>query len=369
MDKVDVLVIGAGVVGLAIARELSLSGHEVIVVDKEPFIGSHTSSRNSEVIHAGIYYTKNSLKSLHCVKGKQLLYDYCKSKGVGYNNTGKLIVATTSDEDTNLKSILEKAKNNGVLDLQILTSQDVESIYPQLNCTSAIMSPSTGIVNSHELMLAFQSEIESNQGEVVLNTEVSKVTPINDGLKVSFKGIDEFELIASKVVNCAGLWATEIAKKIEGINPYSIPEIKFVKGHYCSYHGKHPFEHLIYPTPVKGGLGTHLTLDMSGQLKLGPDVKWQDDSIEYHMNDLNLKEFQSSVYKYWPSIDLEKITPDYCGIRPKAFSQSGEINDFVISGKKEHNLNNLVCLYGIESPGLTSCLSLAQDVKALINQT
>lgn len=359
---VECLVVGAGVVGLAIARALAQQGKEVLIVESESSFGSGISSRNSEVIHAGLYYPVNSLKAKLCIRGKSLLYDYCESHHVAYQRLGKLLVATEASEIAQLMSIKHNAEQCGVNDLNILSAIEVKALEPELHCELALLSPSTGIVDSHALMLSLLGDAEQAGAQLVLNTPLKKV---------NIKGPNHFEcyfddkeqsvISSANLINASGLYATELAKNIIGLDQQHIPKAHYYcKGSYFSYSGKSPFQHLIYPMPNIAGLGVHLTLDLGGQIKFGPDVTWIDKE-SYDVNDELVKNFYNAVRRYWPTLKNDTLHPAYAGIRPKLSGPSQAAADFVISSKSQHGVTGLLNLFGIESPGLTAALAIAEE--------
>ena len=364
LEMVDSIVIGAGVVGLAVARALALQGQEVLVLETENSIGTGTSSRNSEVIHAGIYYPKDSLKALWCVKGRELLYRYCHERFIAHKRCGKLIVATQDNQLTQLDTILQKAQNNGVTDLQKLTAEQVKSIEPELFCLGALYSPSTGIIDSHGLMLALQADLENAGGMVVLGTKVQSITPvnINNTLAYELKTNTEDLIYCKILVNSAGHGACQLQNSIAGYPPQLLETAFYAKGNYFSCSKKAPFQHLIYPVPEAAGLGVHLTLDLAGQAKFGPDVEWVDSANQLRVNEARLADFYTQVRQYWPSLPDGALQASYAGIRPKINSENETAKDFVLRGPQQHHFNGLVHLLGIESPGLTSCLAIAEAV-------
>jgi L-2-hydroxyglutarate oxidase LhgO len=367
MDSVETLVIGAGVVGLAVARSLARRGREVVIAEAAGLIGSETSSRNSEVIHAGIYYPAGSLKARLCVEGKQALYAYCAERGVAHNRCGKLIVATGDDQIAGLTELKKKAEANGVDDLQWLTREQALALEPQLHCVAALLSPSTGIIDSHGLMLAYQGEAEDNGAMLALNAPVIRGEAANDGIVIETGGPDAMRLRARLVVNAAGFAAQGIAAKIAGIRPDSIPGCYYAKGNYFVLTGvKPPFSHLIYPIPTPGGLGTHVTIDMGGQMRFGPDVEWID-AVDYSVDPGRGDSFYAAVREYWPGLPDGAIQPGYAGIRPKlSRGASGKsADDFIIQGPEQNGVAGLINLFGIESPGLTASLSIGEAVAAL----
>ena len=374
MDQVDVVVIGAGVVGLAIAARLSEQFHDVLVVDQHGHVGEETSSRNSEVIHAGIYYPQGSLKAELCVKGKARLYDYCKTKHIPHAALGKLIVATHADELDGLATTLEKAKANGVTDIEYVSSQQLNRIAPELNAIEALHSPSTGIIDSHAYMHSLLADLERNNGMFVGNTHCETIHKSTSGFNVTFNSQGEKLTLKSKfVINSAGLSAQQVATSIEGMPDNQIPELHLCRGHYFSYSGKSPFSQLIYPLPEKNGagLGIHATLDMGGQLRFGPDTEYLSDGINYQFSPSTLAQLKSkfvaAIQRYWPNLNPEKLQPAYTGIRPKLQGPNDGVKDFVIQNGIDFDLDGLINLYGIESPGLTSSLAIADMVSEILS--
>lgn len=354
------MVIGAGVVGLAVARALARTGREVIVLEAADAIGTGTSSRNSEVIHAGIYYPAGSLKARLCVQGKELLYAYCAEKGVDHRRCGKLIVATSAEQVAQLAQIQQKAAANGVHDMQMLSRAEAKALEPDLECHAALLSPSTGIVDSHGLMLALQGDMEQAGGALALLSPVAAVEIQSDGLLVRTE--DGTELLAQEVVNAAGLFAPQLASQIKGLDTHHVPAAFFAKGNYFTLNGRVPFTHLIYPVPEAAGLGVHLTLDLGGQAKFGPDVEWVDGPDQLQVDPQRCEGFYAEVNKYWPGLKQGSLAPGYAGVRPKISGPHAPSADFVIQGAQTHHVAGLVNLFGIESPGLTSCLAIAEEV-------
>ncbi len=359
MEQVDCVVIGAGLVGLAVAREMALAGREVIVLEAEKWIGTHTSSRNSEVIHAGIYYPQSSLKARACVEGKTLLYRYCDEHGVSYQRCGKLIVATSADEVPKLAEVQARARANGV-ELTLLTHDEVRAREPALQCLAALESPTTGIIDSHALMLAYQGDAEQHGAMLAFESPVAggRFTAHEKVLHVA--SAEPMAIKANLVVNAAGLWAPEIARKITGIA--AVPSAHFCKGNYYSLSGKAPFSRLIYPMHNHAGLGVHLTLDLGGQARFGPDTEWVEQ-IDYTVDPHRADGFYAEIRKYWPALPDGALSPSYAGIRPKISGPNEAARDFVLQGESEHGIPGLVNMYAIESPGLTASLALAQAVR------
>jgi len=354
------VVLGAGVVGLAIARELALAGREVIVLEAEDAIGTHTSSRNSEVIHAGIYYPKASLKARTCVEGKHLLYDYCASHGVPHRRCGKLIVATTEHQLGELAGIRDKAHANGVTDVDWIAKEDVARMEPELFCMGALHSPSTGIIDSHALMLAYLGDAEAAGAMLALKSPLERAMVRPDGFELWVAGSDP--IACSLLVNSAGLRAPSVAKRIEGYPAELAPRELYAKGNYYSLTRRAPFSRLIYPVPEPGGLGVHVTLDLAGQARFGPDVEWVE-RINYDVDPRRAERFYAAIRRYWPGLPDGSLSPGYAGIRPKTAGPGEPAPDFEIQGPRRHGVPGLVQLYGIESPGLTASLALARLVR------
>ena len=372
MEQIDTVVIGAGVVGLAVGRALALSGREVVVLESENAIGTGTSSRNSEVIHAGIYYPAGSLKARLCVHGKQMLYAYCAERGVAHQRLGKLIVATSPEQVQALDGIVAKAAANGVHDLQKLTAAQAKALEPALACEAALLSPSTGVIDSHGLMLALQGDMENAGGLLALVSPVQQIG-LRQGtathpIRVTTQ--DGTELACQVLVNAAGLNAVALARGMEGLDPswlaQTLPLAYFAKGNYFTLAGKVPFSRLIYPVPEKAGLGVHLTLDLGGQAKFGPDVQWVDDPADLQVDPRRGDAFYAEVRKYWPGLADGSLQPGYAGMRPKINAPQEAAADFMIQGPAEHGVPGLVNLLGIESPGLTSSLAIASHVTGLL---
>ncbi|MEO8006235.1 MAG: NAD(P)/FAD-dependent oxidoreductase [Betaproteobacteria bacterium] len=364
-EQVDCVVIGAGVVGLAIARELALAGRDVIVLEAADAIGTHTSSRNSEVIHAGLYYPKGSLKARFCVNGKGMIYSYCAGHGVPHSNIGKIVVAVTEDEIATLKGYVDKSVANGVHDLRWLTREELRELEPSVECVAGFLSPSTGIVDSHALMLAYQGDAENNGASIVLKSPVESGTVGADGIVLNVGGDEPMTIACKSVVNSAGLFAQNVAHSIEGVPAASIPPQYFAKAHYYTLAGKPPFRRLVYPVASNAHLGVHVTVDMAGQIRFGPDVSWVD-GVDYTFDDAREPLFYEAIRKYYPGLKDGQLQPGYTGIRPKVSSPKEPAADFMIQGPKEHGVAGLVNLYGIESPGLTASLAIAEHVKQLL---
>ncbi len=366
MEQVDAVVIGAGVVGLAVARAIAieLSKHcdspSIYVLEQADSIGTQTSSRNSEVIHAGIYYPFNSLKAQLCVKGRELLYSYLQERHVPHRRLGKLIVAVNAEQDQMLEGIKQRAEKNGVMDLAFLTQQEAQSLEPELSCTSALLSPSTGILDSHSYMLSLQGDFENAGGAVVFQTEVVSAVCCADNISLRTQSGDTID--TKRVVNCSGLNAPLLAKTFAGAQEAKIPGAFYCKGNYFLLQGRSPFKRLIYPVPEAAGLGVHLTLDLGGQVKFGPDVEWVIDPTELTVNPKRGELFYGAVRTYWPALPDNALIPGYAGIRPKINSEHEKSEDFKILDVQDHNIPGLIHLLGIESPGITSSLAIAEEV-------
>ncbi|MFZ2309464.1 MAG: NAD(P)/FAD-dependent oxidoreductase [Rhodoferax sp.] len=365
VDQVDSVVVGAGVVGLAVARALALSGREVLVLEACSAIGTQTSSRNSEVIHAGMYYPIGSLKAQLCVRGNRLLYDYCGLRGVAHRRCGKFIVATTVDQLAQLEAIQARALANGVNDLVLLDQAQALAAEPALQCEGALHSPSTGIVDSHGLMLSLLADLEHAGGTLALNSPLALAKI--DGNAIELVADDGTRLRAASVVNAAGLKAPALAACFAGLDPHHVPTAYFAKGNYFTLGGRSPFSHLIYPVPEAAGLGVHLTLDLGGQARFGPDVQWVDSSDDTRVEPARGDAFYAEVRKYWPALPDGALQPAYAGIRPKISGHGEPARDFCIQGPQDHGVAGLVNLFGIESPGLTSCLAIAEVVCDLLS--
>ncbi|HET6182304.1 MAG TPA: NAD(P)/FAD-dependent oxidoreductase [Acetobacteraceae bacterium] len=361
MDSVECIVVGAGVVGLAVARALALAGREVIVLEQAEGIGTETSSRNSEVIHAGIYYPAASFMARFCVAGRRALYAYCRERGVPFNNCGKLIVATNADEDARLAGIKARAEANGVEGMRVLSRAEALALEPALHCTSALFSPVTGVVDSHAFMLALQGDAENAGAAVVFFSPVTGARVREGGLEVDVGGTDPTTLRCALLVNSAGLHAPALAARIEGMPQERVPPAYYAKGNYFTLAGRSPFSRLIYPVPVPGGLGTHLTIDLGGQARFGPDVEWID-KIDYTVDPARAEKFYAAVRRYWPDLKDGALMPGYAGIRPKIVPPAVASQDFVIQGPQTHGVPGLINLFGIESPGLTASLAIADFV-------
>ena len=371
MDSVEALVIGAGVVGLAVGRALAQAGIETIVVESGSGIGQGVSSRNSEVIHAGLYYAPGSKKARLCVRGKELLYRFCAEHGVAHSRCGKLVVATAADQHPALTTLQRRAEANGV-EVQRWTARQAMDLEPALACTEALWSPSTGIVDSHGLMLALQGDMEHAGGMLALQSQVLGAGfAAGKPAVVQVRSPDgDFELAATHVVNAAGLHACSLAQHFEGLDPRHVPAGHFAKGSYFTLPGRAPFSHLVYPAPVDAWLGVHVTIDMGGQVKFGPDLEWlavdAAQDIDYSVDARRAAAFEAAIRRFWPGLPLGALAPAYSGVRPKIHGANEPAPDFRIDGPAVHGVPGLVNLFGIESPGLTSSMAIAEDVTAML---
>jgi L-2-hydroxyglutarate oxidase LhgO len=360
----QVLVVGAGVVGLGIARAIALAGHEVIVAEAESAIGTVTSSRHSEVIHAGLYYPTNSLRARHCVRSRRMLYDYCAARGVPHRKTGKIVVASNDSELKRLDEIYRQAQINGCENLALIDAAAVKKLEPEVFCVGAMNSPETGIIDSHSYMLALRGEIEDHGGMIALNTRIERLVRMPAGWEIHF-GAGE-TIVVDAVVNSAGLGAQALARTTEGYPQERVPKLALAKGNYFSYAGRPVFRRLVYPTPVPGGLGTHVVLDLGGRMRFGPDVEWIEQE-NYDVDPGRAAAFYGSIRKYWPALPDNSLIPDYAGIRPKLSGKGEPQLDFIIDAPKDHGVPRLVMLFGIESPGLTSSLSIGEEVAGYLS--
>ncbi len=368
METVDVVVIGAGVVGLACARALALQGRDVLVIEAENAIGTGTSARNSEVIHAGLGYAPGSLKARLCVQGKPMLYAYLRERGLGHQQCGKLIVATAASQAPELARMQANAAACGMHDTQLISAEQAMKREPHLRCVGALHSPSTGIVDSHALMLSLQGDLENAGGSVVLNTPVDSAHITPDGTVVATGGADAMQLRAKWVVNCASLHAQALASRMQGFPAEHVPPTHYAKGSYFSLSGKAPFSQLIYPIPEAAGWGVHLTLDLGGQARFGPDVEWVQgpvSNLNYDVDPARGASFYESIRRFWPALPDGSLQPSYSGIRPKIQAPGEKSKDFWIAGPQQHGVRGVVQLFGIESPGLTSCLAIGDHVAQL----
>ncbi len=363
MEQVECIVIGAGVVGLAVARRLAMAGVEVVVVERADMIGTETSSRNSEVIHAGIYYAKDSLKAQLCVEGRHGLYQYCRERGVPHQNCGKLIVATSDGEAETLEAIIARGHDNGVDDLHMIGADAVRELEPEIRATGAIVSPSTGIIDSHSLMLAYQGEAEDHGAMIAFLSPLLRGEATGRGFELAIGdgGTGEYRLAARMLVNAAGLHAPDVARALAGLAPETVPDQFFCKGSYFSLLGRQPFARLIYPVPGSTSLGVHVSVDLAGRNRFGPDQEWIEE-IDYDVDPRRADVFYEAVRRYWPGLPDDALQPAYSGIRPKVEKPGGYDEDFRIQGAQAHGIEGLVNLYGIESPGLTASLAIADRV-------
>ncbi len=356
----QVLVVGAGVVGLAIARKAALDGHEVIVAEAMNAIGTGVSSRNSEVIHAGLYYPTGSKRAYHCPRGRRMLYEFCASHGVPHRKCGKLVVATSEPEIEKLSAILKQSQTNGVEGCAIIDATEAKRLEPELSCVAAMRSPETGVVDSHRYMLALRGDIEDRGGMIAFNTRIGRITQVQGGWLLQAGGDS---IMVDAVVNAAGLGAQKLGRATEGYPQERVPPLFLGKGSYFGYAGKPVFSRLIYPAPIHGGLGVHVTLDLAGRMRFGPDVEWTEEE-NYDVDPKRADVFYSAIRKYFPRLPDGALVPDYAGIRPKLTGQNEAAVDFMIDGPAQHGVARLVNLFGIESPGLTSALSIAEEVVA-----
>jgi L-2-hydroxyglutarate oxidase LhgO len=361
LAQVECIVAGAGVVGLAVARALAQAGREVILIEAADRIGSETSSRNSEVIHAGIYYPPDSLMARLCVEGRTLLYAYCRERGIPHRQCGKLIVATSATELEQLPAIAARAARNGVTDLSQISAADARILEPALATTGALLSPSTGIIDSHTYMLSLLGDAENAGAVLALNSPVERGRVTDSGIVLDVGGAEPVSLACRLFVNAAGLAAPKLARLIKGMPPALVPREYYAKGDYFSHVGKAPFSRLIYPVPVKGALGIHLTLDMAGQARFGPDIEWVD-TLNYDVDPAKAASFYAGVRPYFPDLKDGALVPAYSGIRPKIVPPDVASQDFVVQGPGVHGVPGLINLFGIESPGLTASLALAKLV-------
>jgi L-2-hydroxyglutarate oxidase LhgO len=365
VHEVDCVVIGAGVIGLAAALALARAGRTVIILERERHFGTHMSSRNSEVIHAGIYYAPGSLKARTCVSGRDLLYRYCSERGIAHRRCGKFIVATSEEHLAQLHAIESQARVNGVFDLEWLTGSQARRCEPALACEAALSSPSTGIIDSRGYMLSLLADAEARDARIAYGAAVTKLRPTLKGIEISIESEPPPVLRAQMVVNSAGLDALKVARSIEGFPANHIPAVRYAKGNYFALTGSAPFRRLIYPVPESAGLGIHMTLDLAGQARFGPDVEWVDD-IDYGVDAQRAATFYGAVRRYWPQLADGQLTPAYAGIRPKLINAGTAGADFYLSGPADHGVPGIVNLFGMESPGLTASLALADRVASMV---
>jgi L-2-hydroxyglutarate oxidase LhgO len=371
MDRVETLVVGAGVVGLAIARALAASGREVVILERAKAFGTGTSSRNSEVIHAGIYYAEGSLKAELCVQGRQALYDYCQTRGVAFKRCGKLIVAPRLEEQHRLERIVQRAERAGVRSLQWLSAAEARALEPELAVGAALLSPQTGIIDSHGLMLALLGEAQDHGAVLALDSGLAGACAVADGFecRISSGPGEPMMLYCRELINSAGLYASEIAGLIEGLSATKVPATRYAKGHYFTLMGRSPFTRLVYPTPDEASLGVHLTLDLAGRARFGPDVQWVESPEDYDVPEARGDVFYPAIRAYWPGLPDGALAPAYAGIRPKLVGPRESAADFRIDGEAMHGVPGLVNLFGIESPGLTASLAIAERVEQILNLT
>lgn len=357
--EVEAVVIGAGIVGLAVARRLAATGHEVVVIEAEAAIGSQTSSRNSEVIHAGLYYRENSLKARTCVEGRDRLYAYCEERRIPVKKIGKLIVATDEAQLPRLEALARQGERNGVDDLVWLDAGEALRIEPEIRCRAALLSPSTGIVDAFSLMLALQADAENCGAQFALRSRVTDIFRSTQGFAVHTADAPDEPLDCRIIVNCAGHGAHAIARALRDYPQELMPRRFLAKGNYCSVSGRAAFSHLVYPLPEPGGLGVHVTLDLTGNMRLGPDLHWVDE-VDYRPTPGIEPGFRASVARFWPEIVRREIAASTCGVRPKISGPQEDAADFRIDGPEIHGISGLVHCFGIESPGLTASLALAE---------
>ncbi|MDA1331618.1 MAG: NAD(P)/FAD-dependent oxidoreductase [Proteobacteria bacterium] len=367
MDRIECVVIGAGVIGLSIARALALEGKEVLIIEAEDTFGMHTSSRNSEVIHAGIYYPKDSLKATLCVSGKKLLYEYCELRDIPFKRIGKLIVATDDSEIETVKQYISKAAENGVNDLTWLNQKEALELEPEIRCVGAVFSPSTGIIDSHAYMLSLLGDAENAGGIVAYHTSIESIASDKHGFILKTGGSNAHEIHTKLLINAAGLRACDVANSMTGLDKTLVPISYYAKAHYYSLSMRSPFKHLIYPIARKHGLGVHVTVDMGGNARFGPDIDWIPN-IDYTFDNSREALFYDAIRRYWPTANQKQLQPGYTGIRPKISGPGEPAADFMIQSEKDHGLRGLVNLFGIESPGLTSSLAIAELVKKLLSR-
>jgi L-2-hydroxyglutarate oxidase LhgO len=361
MERADCIVVGAGVIGLAVARALAVAGREVVVLERNGAIGTEVSTRNSGVIHAGIYYPPGSLKARLCVVGRGQLYQYCETRGVGHRRLGKLIVATAEAQIADLEELRRNAAANGVDDLCWLDAAAVREIEPEVRCVAALLSPSTGIVDAHDLMLSLRGEAEERGAAIALDSPATGGRVGKDEIIVETGGAQPMALACDVLINAAALGAQELARGLAGLDPATIPPRHLAKGHYFALAGRSPFRRLIYPMPERAALGIHVTLDLAGQARFGPDVRWTD-RIEYDIEPARAELFYAAIRRYYPDLPDGALRPAYTGIRPKLQGPGDPARDFAIQGPEVHGIPGLVNLYGMESPGLTCCLAIAEEV-------
>jgi L-2-hydroxyglutarate oxidase LhgO len=361
MDHIDTIIVGAGVIGLAIARALAMAGRETLILESEAAIGTITSARNSGVIHAGIYYKPGSLKAQLCVKGRDMLYAYAAARGVAHKNCGKLVVATGDDQIEKLREWRANAEQNGVTGLRILTPAEAKKMETEVSCAAALYVPQSGIIDVHAYLLALLGDAENAGATLALQATVEKGAITGDGFVLDVGGAARMQISCRTLINAAGLGAQNFARNLKGLDPATVPGQVLAKGSYFSLAGKSPFQMLIYPLPVPGSSGLHASCDLGGRLRFGPDVEWVE-KLDYHVDPARLPMFEEAVRRYWPGLPEHALQPDFAGIRPKLARASPHDSDFVVQTVREHKIPRLINLYGIESPGLTSSLALAEHV-------
>jgi L-2-hydroxyglutarate oxidase LhgO len=362
VNDADVLIVGAGVIGLAIAR--ALSGRSVVVVEARGSFGEETSSRNSEVVHSGIYYPTGSLKARLCVRGRSLLYDFCEARGIGHRRCGKLIVAADESEWPGLEALARKGADNGVEDLRMLSRAEARALEPELSCVGALLAPSTGIIDSHGYMLALVGDAEG--ADFAYHAPFLSARPARGGFEVEIGGAEPMRLRVGALINAAGLAASRVARAIEGLDARFVPETRYAKGNYFALSRRAPFRRLIYPAPQAHGLGVHLTFDLAGQARFGPDVEWIE-GVDYNVNPERARGFADAIRRYWSGLPDDALAPAYAGVRPKLSGPADPAADFRIDGPELHGVPGLVNLFGIESPGLTASLAIAEEVATRLN--
>lgn len=357
----DVIVIGAGVIGLAIAQALTQVGRSVLIVERARQFGTETSARNSEVIHAGLYYPPDSMKARFCVSGKAMLYAFCEAHHVPFRRCGKIVVAANDDQVTKLEALHAQARQCGVGDLRLMGPQEIRRIESEIRCRAALLSPSTGIIDTHAYMLTLLGLAEAGGALLCCNTEVVRVDRVGAAWSITIAGEDAPSASAHAIVNAAGLGAGAVAARIEGLPERFVPKLRWAKGCYFGYSGSIPFNHLVYPAPEPGGLGIHLTLDLAGRARFGPDVEWVDQ-LDYAVDPARRDRFAQSIRRYWPRVNPAALHPDYAGMRPKLSGPGEPAADFMISGPDDHGVPGIVNLFGIESPGITASLAIAEHL-------
>ena len=363
----QVLVVGSGVVGLAVARAAAIAGHEVIVAEAAAAIGTGVSSRNSEVIHAGLYYPTGSSRAHHCTRGRRMLYAFCASHGVPHRKCGKLVVATNESERERLAAVHKQAEINGVEGIEIIEATAARRLEPELACVAAMRSPETGIIDSHGYMLALRGDLEDHGGMIAFDSPIERLRPARGGSwDAAVGGSDAQWLSFDAVINCAGLGAQRLARATEGYPVERVPRLVLAKGNYFSFAGRPAFSQLIYPVPVPGGLGVHVTLDLAGRMRFGPDVEWIEGE-NYDVDPARAQAFYARIRDYWPRLPDGSLAADYAGIRPKLTGPGEPAADFMIDGPRQHGHERLIHMFGIESPGLTSALSLAEEVTSYLS--